>query len=261
MPGLEAALDAPATLDATAVVLLALTAVATSALSAMVGIAGGMILLTVLLLYVDPLVAIPLHAAVQMVSNGSRTWLHRRVIERAVVASYALLLLPAGVVGLAVASRLGPEALRGAIGVFVLVATWAPGLLRMPGSGSGERRALWRFVALGGVAGVLNVTIGATGPLTAPFFRGLGLDRFALIGTLAATQLLGHLAKVLVFGVVGFAFGDYAALLALLALLVMVGAWLGTRALERIDERRFTWFYRSVLTLLALRLVAQALMR
>ena len=61
-------------------------------------------------------------------------------VGRAVVASYALLLLPAGVVGLAVASRLGPETLRGAIGGFVLVATWAPGLLRMPGAAGGERR-------------------------------------------------------------------------------------------------------------------------
>ena len=40
-----------------------------------------------------------------------------------------------------------------------------------------------------------------------------------------------------------------------------LGSWLGTRALERIDERRFTWFYQGVLTLLALRLVAQAVMR
>lgn len=34
------------------------------------------------------------------------------------------------------------------------------------------------------------------------------------------------------------------------------GTWLGSRVLDRIDERIFGWLYRAVLTLLALRLLA-----
>ena len=58
--------------------LLVLVAVATSALSAVVGMAGGITLLAIMLLYMEPLVAIPLHAVVQLVSNGSRSLIHRR---------------------------------------------------------------------------------------------------------------------------------------------------------------------------------------
>jgi len=112
-----------------------------------------------------------------------------------------------------------------------------------------------RFLALGGVVGFLNVSIGATGPLIAPFFLNLGLTRHALIGTKAACQTLGHLAKILVFGVAGFAFGASALLLALLCAMVVAGTWTGSRLLHRVDERSFTILYKTVLTLIALRLV------
>ena len=53
--------------------ILAGAALATSMLSAIVGMAGGIILLSVMLLFLDPLVAIPLHGVIQLISNGSRT--------------------------------------------------------------------------------------------------------------------------------------------------------------------------------------------
>ena len=49
-----------------------------------------------------------------------------------------------------------------------------------------------------------------------------------------------------------------APLLALLATMVVAGTWTGSRLLERVDERTFTWLYKGVLTLIALRLVASA---
>ena len=51
----------------------------------MLGLAGGMTLLGVMLLFYDPLVAIPLHGAIQLVSNGSRAWIQREHVERGIV--------------------------------------------------------------------------------------------------------------------------------------------------------------------------------
>ena len=78
--------------------------------------------------------------------------------------------------------------------------------------------------------------------------------RQALIGTKAACQMLGHLAKLVVFGVAGFAFADYLGLLALLCALVVAGTWAGSQLLDRVNERAFTLLYKGVLTLIALRL-------
>ena len=238
--------------------VLAAAALATSVLSAIVGMAGGITLLAVMLLFLEPLTAIPLHGAVQLVSNSSRAVIQRRHLRWDIVALYALPLLPLGFAGLALARELPPDATKGAIGIFVLLATWAPGALLL-GTHPEDTTPTRRFLALGSVCGVLNVAIGATGPLIAPFFLNLGLTRFALIGTKAACQSLGHLAKIVIFGIAGFVFSEYLGLLAILCALVVVGTWLGSRLLDHVDERSFTLLYKGVLTLIAARLVLEPL--
>ena len=229
-------------------------AFATSILSAIVGMAGGIVLLSVMLLFLEPLVAIPLHGVVQLVSNSSRAWIQRQHVAWDIVGRYAVLLLPMGFVGLFVLQSLAPAVARALIGVFVLVATWAPGLLFLCTHPERAQRGR-RFVALGGVVGVLNLTIGATGPLIAPFFLNLGLPRQGVIGTKAACQTLGHFAKVAIFGITGFAFAAFALPLALLCIAVVAGTWVGSRVLGRVSETWFTRLYKVVLTVVALRLV------
>ncbi len=241
-------------LEAPAVAILTVTALLTAVLSAVVGMAGGITLLGVMLLFLDPLQAIPIHGAVQLVSNSSRAVIQRRHIRWDIVWRYGLPLLPTGIVGLWLLQSLPADATKLLIGVFVLAATWAPGVLLL-GSHPERTDPHRRFVVLGAVVGVLNLTVGATGPLIAPFFLGLGLTRFALIGTKAMCQSLGHLVKIAIFGVAGFAFSAYLPLLLLLAIAVTAGTWLGSRLLDRVSERLFVWLYRGVLTVIALRLV------
>jgi len=233
--------------DPSAAAVLALAAFATATLSAVAGMAGGMTLLAVMLLFLEPLVALPLHGAVQLVSNASRAGFQRRHVAWGVVGRFALLLLPAGFAGLAVARALPPSALRAGIGLFVLAATWLP---RRPPERP-RRPGRWRFVGLGGAAGFLGVIVGATGPLLGPFFLDLGLSRFAVVGTLAACQTAGHAAKLAVFGLGGFAFGAWLPLLALLAGCTVAGTALGTRLLGRLPERAFGVLLRTALTAVA----------
>ena len=68
---------------------------ATAALSGGLGMAGGVALLAVLLLYLPPLVAIPLHGVIQLVSNGSRVIVQRKHARFGWIVWYALPLLPA----------------------------------------------------------------------------------------------------------------------------------------------------------------------
>ena len=241
-------------LDGVALGLLGAVALATAVLSAIVGMAGGIVLLSVMLLFLEPLVAIPLHGVVQLVSNSSRSVIQRRHLRWDIIWRYAVLLLPMGFAGLWLARAMRPEVTRSLIGVFVLVATWAPGLLLL-GSHPETANPHRRFFVLGGVVGGLNITLGATGPLIAPFFLNLGLSRFALIGTKAACQTFGHLAKLVVFGVAGFAFGEWLGPLGLLSVCVLAGTWLGSQLLEKVNEAWFVRGYKTVLTLVAARLV------
>jgi len=234
--------------------ILSGVALATSMLSAIVGMAGGFILLSVMLLYLDPLVAIPLHGVIQLVSNGSRTLVQRAHVRWSIIGSLAVLLLPMSVVGLHIARALSPPVARLLIGVFVLAATWTPALLLL-GTHPERTERNRRFLLLGGVVGVVNMTVGAAGPLIAPFFLNLGLSRQSVIGTKAACQALGHLVKIAVFGIAGFAYPEFALPLALLCLMVVAGTWIGSRLLEHVNEVWFTRLFKTALTLVALRLV------
>ena len=242
-------------MEALDLAILAAAAFATSILSAVVGMAGGITLLAVMLLFLEPLAAIPLHGVIQLVSNSSRAAIQRRHVDVGILLRYSALLVPMGWVGIHLANALPAAAMRVMIGIFVLVATWFPGWLLL-GTHPEETNPSRRFLVLGGVVGVLNMTIGATGPLIAPFFLNLGLDRRALVGTKAACQSLGHLVKIALFGVAGFAFGPHLALLVTAGACVVAGTWLGSRILERVSERLFRRLYVGVLTAIALRLLA-----
>ena len=243
-------------LDATALALLSVAAFLTAILSALVGLAGGMTLLTAMLWFLPPLAAIPLHGAIQLISNLSRTLIQREHARYDLLWWYGLPLLPMGALGLLAAKRIPEAALEAAIGCFVLVATWRPGWLSLGARMSGGLRA--RFLALGVVSGFLNVTIGATGPLAAPFFLNLGLPRQAVIGSQAGVQALGHVVKILLYAGFGFAFANHWPLVVCAGASALAGTFVGSRLLERVSEKWFKRLYKGVLTLLALQLVVSA---
>jgi len=233
------------------------TVFVTAVLSGVLGMAGGIALLGVLLVYLPPLVAIPLHGVIQLVSNGSRAIVQREHARFDWIGWYTLPLIPAGLLGLRVAQALPETLVEAAIGVVVLAATWLPS--RRSGGATTARRPRARFFTLGAATGFLNMVLGAIGPMIDPFFLGLGLSRQGIVGTKAACQTIGHAVKVGLFGVAGFAFAEHAPLLALGSVCAVAGTWLGSRLLDRLSEESFLWLYRAVLTGLALRLVWKAL--
>jgi uncharacterized membrane protein YfcA len=241
-------------LDPVELSILAAAAFATSVLSAIIGMAGGIVLLAVMLLFFDPLIAIPLHGVVQLVSNGTRTFVQRSHAKWRIIGAYCLLLFPMSFVGLHIAQALSPATARLLIGIFVLFATWFPAALLF-GTHPERTDPRLRFLLLGGVVGTVNMTVGATGPLIAPFFLNLGLSRQSIVGTKAACQALGHLAKIAVFGIAGFTFPQFASALVILCATVIFGTWVGSRLLDNVSETWFIRLYKGALTLVAARLV------
>lgn len=228
-------------------VLVGIGAVVTSALTAVVGFGGGIVLLALLLLVVDPLVAIPLHAAIQVVSNGTRTVIRRHDTDWSIVARSSLLLLPAGALTLPLVVRAPEAALQAAIAVTVLAATWLP-----ERSGRALRAPTGReWVGVGAVIGALNTVVGATGPLVAPLYRAATRDRLAFVGTFAAAQLTGHAAKVVLFGANGLAPTAHLGAAAAGIVGVVVGTQVGSRVLDRMSPERDRRLYLVAITAVA----------
>ncbi len=84
----------------------------TASVSAVLGMAGGIMLLAVMLLFLEPAVAIPVHAIAQLASNSSRTLVHLRALRRDLFLPYLILLLPAGMLSLPLTQHAPPELLR-----------------------------------------------------------------------------------------------------------------------------------------------------
>jgi uncharacterized protein len=139
-------------------VIIAIAAVLTAALTAVAGAGGGVVLLVIMLQFVDPVVAIPAHGVVQLVSNGTRTITMREDAQTSLLRWYLPFLLPATIVGYFIAEGIPRETGRAVVGVFALLAVWWPAATAWLAPSAGGVR---RLSLVGAVAGLLNPTIGA----------------------------------------------------------------------------------------------------
>ena len=108
---------------------------------------------------------------------------------------------------------------------------------------------------VGAVSGLVNPTVGAAGPLLAPAFRAATRDHVSFVGTFAVAQALGHVAKVVVFAVAGYAWADHLGVIVVGAAGVVVGTGVGSRWLRSLDPVRLDWLFKGVVTVGAARLL------
>lgn len=235
--------------------LVTLLAFATAVLTAIAGLGGGTILLVALLQLLPPAEAIPVHGAIQLVSNASRAWTLRTYIAWPLVARHAILLVPGGLLGLQVATRLSKDLARATIGVFALFATWRPRWIVPHVEGRFPARG---FLWVGLLHGAINMPIGASGPMIAPFFKSALGDRREVVSTFSAAQVSGHLVKIALFGWAGFAFVDHLPTIVLGSVGVTLGTLVGARGLEKLSEKNFQWLFRMAVTAVAIPLVLSA---
>jgi uncharacterized membrane protein YfcA len=233
---------------------MGVVAIGTSILSGVLGMAGGMLLLSALLLKLEPAIAIPVHGIVQLVSNASRAWFLREHVRKKFIIPFALPLLPAGALGVVLLGFLPPAVGKMLIGAFVLIFTWRASHRREKGNPPEHPE---RTLAIAGaIVGFFSTLVGATGPLIAPFILALELAPSATVGTMAACQVFQHASKVLVFGFAGFDFRPQVAPALALSVCAILGSAVGTRWIERLDRDLFRRIVKIVLTLLALQLLA-----
>ena len=231
--------------------ILTVAAYLTSTVSGVVGMAGGAMLLGVMVVAgIEPAVAVPVHAVVQLTSNTTRAWAFLPNIRWRPFLYLAIAAAPGPVLGLWLLQHLDAGVVKLLMGVTILYATWAP-------RGSlGRLSEKTAFVLAGMVAGTLGVIVGATGPFLAPFFLRGGFLKEQIIGTKAACQMYIHVLKIVAFTAVGFSFRTHAGLAVPMALATVAGTFTGKWLLGKLSEGRFRLLYRSVLTVLALRLLA-----
>ena len=234
-----------------ALVLFVLSFIA-SAFTVAFGIGGGVALIAVLLQILPPAIVIPIHGLVQTGSNAGRAWTMREHIRVPIVKWFAM----GAVIGVILASliffSLPTRGLTVALGLFILWSVWAP---KYKASSIPDKG----FAGVGALASFLTMFLGATGPIVAAFWNQEKLGKEGQVATHGAVMTMVHGFKVIAFGFLGFAFGEWMVFLILMILSGYAGTLLGKRVLSHFDERTFSIGFKAVLTLLALRLVWQGI--
>lgn len=208
---------------------------ATAILSGVLGMAGGLVLMGVLVLLLPVSTAMVVHGAVQAASNGARCLFLRKHIQWRIVPPYTA--GAAVVVAGFAAATLVPDP-----GVVLMLIGAFPWLARLsPRSAALDINKPATAFACGVTVTAAQLFAGASGPLLDAFYLHSSLDRFEVVASKAFTQTLGHLAKV---GYYAFLVGGAGAavdvpLLALACLVAVGGARIGTRLLARLHDDRF----------------------
>jgi uncharacterized protein len=202
---------------------VAVVVTATSFLSGLFGMAGGLILIGALLALLPVATAMVLHAVTQIASNAWRGLLWREHIRWSAVAAYVSgcsLAVLAWSFFQYVPSR--PVALI-LLGVTPFLTRLAPASLKP------NPESLLQGTVYGLSCMSLMVLTGVAGPLLDAYFLGGRLDRREIVATKAMCQIIGHAMKLAYFGVLIEQAGTLDPLVATIA----VGASLVGTALAR----------------------------
>jgi uncharacterized membrane protein YfcA len=223
---------------------LGLLMVATAFLSGLFGMAGGLILIGVLLTLMPLPTAMVLHAITQMASNGWRAFLWRRHIRWRPVSVYLI----GCAVALAVWSitRYVPDK---PVALLLLGAT--PFMARlMPANLKPDPDSVWQGTLYGSICMGLMLMTGVSGPLLDTFFLGGNLDRRGIVATKATCQVASHFVKLIYFGGIIDQAATLDPILAAVAIAAsMLGTTLSRRVLEAMSDLQFrTWAWRLITT-------------
>ena len=227
---------------------LSLASFATAFIGVFTGTAGGLILLAIMAVVMPPTSVIPVHTVVQLGSGVTRTMIMWRHVMRSTLPPFIVGAALGALAGAKVFVALPVSYLQGILGFFILVVTWLPKL----GQFGAERG---RFAVLGFVATFAGIFVSATGTIVAPFVASAASDRRNHAATLGALMMFVHIAKIVAFGVIGFAVSNYIPLMAAMIAAGAVGNWVGEEALNRLSEERFRVVLRLFLTALGLQLL------
>ncbi|MGB0732322.1 MAG: TSUP family transporter, partial [Pontibacterium sp.] len=85
-------------------------------------------------------------------------------------------------------------------------------------------------------------------------------DKFRATATFAACMTVQHILKLAVFAFVGFSLVSWLPLVAAMIVSGMLGTWMGLKVLNKLSARYFDKIFKGLITVLAIRLIWQALL-
>ena len=220
----------------------------TSTIAAIVGLGGGMMLITILPSFLPINALIPVHGLTQMTSNLSRAVFGYKDVQYEVIPKFLLgSFLGIGIFA-SILNFISLEYVPLFIGVYILLSLWSEKF--------NEKIKRYESYFLAGFFQTgLSIVVGATGPLTMTLLLKDYKNKDEVVATSAALMSLSHILKVFVFMYFGFVFFDYIGIIIAMVIGAIAGSWVGTKLRNIIDGKKFTIILKVLLTTLAIKVI------
>jgi uncharacterized protein len=215
-------------------VLIALSVLGTSFLSGVFGMAGGMVLMGILIAFLPVPAAMVLHGTAQMTSNGWRAIMWRRNVNFRIFARY--------IGGLLVAAAMFSFMAFVPDKAFVLIALGIIPFLAVLVPAKFVPQVNRRFGAelCGFLNTVMQFIAGVSGPLLDVFFVRNQMDRRTIVATKAACQTFSHMAKLVYFtSILGDEVQADEWAMGIAVVMAIMGTSLSKLVLERLTDHQF----------------------
>jgi uncharacterized membrane protein YfcA len=229
-------------------ILLTVFATATSAIAGVLGFGGGMLLIALMPSFLPAAVIIPIHGIVQLASNSSRVALSLNQVAWHLLPPF----LMGSAIGLALFTtllfNLTSDYIPLAIGSYILLNLWSKPF-------SDTMKRFESFYIIGALQTGLSLIVGATGPLTQNILLKRLQNKDQIIATGAVFMSISHLAKILIFGLIGFQFGEYFSILILMSIGAILGSYIGSKIRKKVDNQAYIQVIKYLLSLLAAKMI------
>lgn len=219
----------------------------TAIISGLFGMAGGLVFMGILAVFLGVAEAMVVHGAVQSVSNSSRAWMLRGDVRWDILGWTAAGAIPAALLMLAVSFLPSKAQLYLVLG-FLPLLLWLPkGML----AGDAEKPA--HAILCGAMVMGLNLSAGVAGPALDFFYVKTALTRQEIVATKAVTMFASHMVKIVYFGVplareAGLAGLPPVWFFVAAVPVTIVGTFVGTRLLTRFSDVGFKRYTRILVT-------------
>lgn len=244
----------PADLILSEALILILTAGLASLMTAVLGLGGGLLMLAVMAQMVPPVALIPAHGIVQLGSNGNRAFMLRRHIDWSVVLVFVMGATVGAIAASFIVVQLPIMLIELTVGCFILLMVWGP-------KPADHYMGRAKIALVGLFSTILTMFVGATGPLVAATIHRKGYEKLQTVATFSSCMTVQNFFKAIVFSFVGFQFLEWLPLLLIMILAGAAGTWIGLHWLHKMSAGRFRTVFRITITLLAVRLLWQAISR
>ena len=225
-----------------ALAVVAVAVLGSSFVSGIFGMAGGMILLGVLLVFMDVVPAMVLFGVIQMASNGWRVALWFRYVDWSIVWRFLIGSTLVFLLMRSMALLPSKATLYLTLGLLPFAADLLPKRVSLDITRPGVPYAAGALII------VLQLLAGAAGHILDVFFQKSPLDRKTIVATKAVTQVMGHVYRIIYFGSFAATFDDSIPLWAYVAAIALslAGTSLAALVLTRMTDDGFRMWSRRL---------------